>query len=135
MKINRNEAIIQSILKEKDGFQKKQINIGCDIEILEVSIEDIISEENIQFIDVRELHEYPKVENLEVTYIPLSELEHNIDKIDSTKKKVLFCQSAVRSKRAVNLLQELNIKNTFSLKEGASEIINHIQEQHKMSSQ
>ncbi len=82
---------------------------------------------------MRESHEQPKVENLEVTHIPLSAIENNLEKIDTAKKKILFCQSGVRSKHAVNLLQELNIKNAFSLKEDILDIIKHIKEQHKTS--
>ncbi len=125
LKVNRNEAIIQSILEEKNNFYNKQININCEIEVLEVSIDDIISEENIQFIDIRESHEQPKIENIKVSHIPLSQLEHSLSKINSDKKKVLFCQSGVRSKRATQILNELNIANCFSLKEGAIVLNNY----------
>jgi adenylyltransferase/sulfurtransferase len=125
LKIKRNDSSIQSILKEKNNFPNKQLSITCDFEILEVSIEDILSEENIQFIDVRESHEIPKIENIEVTSIPLRLLGQNLNKINSDKKKVLFCQSGIRSKQAVVILNEFNIKNCFSLKESAIELNNH----------
>lgn len=125
LKIKRNDSSFQSILKEKNNFPNKQLSIICDFEILEVSIEDILSEENIQFIDVRESHEIPKIENIEVTSIPLRLLGQNLNKINSDKKKVLFCQSGIRSKQAVVILNEFNIKNCFSLKESAIELNNH----------
>lgn len=130
LKIKRNENSFQSVLKEKENFQKKEININCEVEILEVSIKNIISDENIQFIDVREPNELPKVESIDVTYIPLNQLAQNLNKIDSNKKKVLFCQSGIRSKKAVQILNKLNIKNCFSLKEGVIEIINFTNNQH-----
>ena len=71
LKINRNEAIIQSVLNDAANFSKIESNFNCEIENIEVSIKDILMEENIQFIDVRETHEQPKVENIEVTYIPI----------------------------------------------------------------
>ncbi|MEP1487406.1 MAG: HesA/MoeB/ThiF family protein [Algibacter sp.] len=123
LKIKRSEETIQSVLKDKEDFHKKEIDFNCEVEIIPISIETILSEENIQFIDVREAHEQPKIENLMVTSIPLSQLENSLDKIDTTKKKALFCQSGIRSKRAVELLQELEIQNCFSLIEGAAEII------------
>ena len=130
LKVKRNDTIIESVLKEKNNFQKKQLNISCETDSINISIKDIISGENIQFIDVRELHEQPRLDHLEVTPIPLSVLEISLDKIDSTKKKVLFCQSGIRSKNAVKLLQELDIDNCFSIIEGASEIKNIINKRH-----
>tara|TARA_R110002049_G_scaffold309212_2_gene518721 strand:+ start:4250 stop:5362 length:1113 start_codon:yes stop_codon:yes gene_type:complete len=122
LKINRNEAIIQSVLNDKTNFHKKNRDTSCETEIPEVSIKDIFSKENIQIIDIREAHEQPKIEDLKVTYIPLSELESHLDKIDLEKQKYLFCQSGIRSKKAVSILNELNIKNCFSIKEGVLEI-------------
>ncbi|WNH12770.1 molybdopterin-synthase adenylyltransferase MoeB [Thalassobellus suaedae] len=123
LKINRNEDVIQSVLKDKDNFHKKQMEFNCEIEVIPISIKGILFEENIQFIDVRETHEQPKIKNFEVTNIPLSTLENNIDKIDTAKKKAIFCQSGIRSKQAVSILNKLNISNCFSLKEGAVEIL------------
>ncbi|MGB5419847.1 molybdopterin-synthase adenylyltransferase MoeB [Algibacter sp.] len=124
LKIKRNEASFLSVLEEKDHFENKVININCEVHVIEVSINDIISKENIQFIDVRESHELPKVENINATNIPLNHLKDNLHKIDSDKKKVLFCQSGIRSKKAVLILQNAKIKNCFSLKEGALELNN-----------
>ena len=134
LKINRSEEIIQSVLKNKESFHEKEIHFNCDVEVRSISIESILSEENIQFIDVREAHEQPKIEDLTVTYIPLSELEQRLDQIDPTKKKAIFCQSGIRSTRAVELLQELDVNNSFSIKESASEIKNKLKEHHKISS-
>ncbi|WP_346883397.1 HesA/MoeB/ThiF family protein [uncultured Algibacter sp.] len=124
LKINKSEETIQSVLKNKDNFHKTEADSNCDVDIKPVSIEDFISEKSIQYIDVREHHEQPKVERLDITYIPLSVLEASLDKINTTKKKALFCQSGMRSKHAVKLLQELDIQNCFSIKEGALEIKN-----------
>ena len=100
------------------------------MEVKPISIQDIQLDKNIQFIDVREDYEQPKVEAVPVTYIPLTELEHSLDKIDASKKKLFFCQSGIRCQQAVNLLNELDITNCFSLKEGASEINNYIKNSH-----
>lgn len=122
IKVKKNEAIFKSVLKDKDSFHKTKVDFDCEVEVAIASIQDFLFEENIQFIDVREAHEQPKIEDLEVTYMPLSELEHHLDKIDATKKKAIFCQSGIRSKRAVELLQELGVSNCFSLKESVQEI-------------
>lgn len=134
LKIKRSEETIQSVLKDKDNFQNKRVNFNCEIDPIELSIKAALNEENIQFIDVREYHEQPKADDLNVTYIPLSELETSLHKIDLSKKKALFCKSGMRSKHAVKLLHELNINNCFSIPEGASEIKNYIKEHSKNSS-
>ncbi|MDO7173307.1 molybdopterin-synthase adenylyltransferase MoeB [Mariniflexile sp. AS56] len=127
LKINKSEAIIDAVLKGKDTFSDKQTEFNCEFLTEVVSIKDVVSKENIQFIDVREVHELPKVDLLDVTAIPLSELENSIHKIDGEKQKVVFCQSGIRSKKAVSVLKNLNIDNCFSLREGALEINNHIE--------
>ncbi len=124
IKINKSEETIQSVLKTKNNFNKTKIDFNCVSQIKVASIEDLWSEKNIQFIDVRELDEKPKIEGLEVIHIPLGQLENRLHHLDSTKTKALFCQSGIRSKRAVLLLQQHDVQNCFSIIEGASEINN-----------
>lgn len=124
LKISKNEAAFATILKEKINVSKKVITTNCQHEIKEVSIHDILLKENIQIIDVRELYEQPKINNLNITQIPLSELEKNLNKIDLKKDVFLFCQSGVRSKKALSILKTLNINNCFNIKEGVSTINN-----------
>ena len=126
LKINRNENSIQEVLKTKANFHKKQELIHCEFEIKEVSIHTILSVKNCQFIDVREAHEQPIIENLNITSIPLSVLNQNLDKIDLEKQIYVFCQTGIRSRKAVSLLQEFNITDCYSIIEGAKEIVNTI---------
>ena len=126
LKINRNENSIQEVLKNKANFHKKQELIHCEFKIKEVSIHTILSVKNCQFIDVREAHEQPRIENLNITSIPLSVLNQNLDKIDLEKQIYVFCQTGIRSRKAVSLLQEFHITDCYSIIEGAKEIINTI---------
>ncbi|MFG6687330.1 molybdopterin-synthase adenylyltransferase MoeB [Mariniflexile sp. HNIBRBA6329] len=123
LKINKSETEIAKVLKEQSNFHKKQLIENCDFTTSEISIKDISTFENMQFIDVRELHELPKIESIPIISIPLSELENSINKIDTEKQKVVFCQSGIRSKQAVSILNKANIKNCYSLKEGVKQII------------
>ena len=134
LQIKRNDAIIESVVNDASSFNEKLSDFDCELEYLEISIKDNIIEENIQFIDVRESHEQPKVNGLNVSLIPLSNLENNLDKISDSKKKALFCQSGIRSLHAVKLLHINNIDNCFSIKEGATDIIEHIKELQNISS-
>ncbi|MBJ6367262.1 HesA/MoeB/ThiF family protein [Snuella sedimenti] len=131
LNITKSNNEIQKVLKTQHLFHKKQMtNNACEVDIIDISISEMLSKSNIQLIDVREPHETPKVENLPITYIPLSELENSLDKIDPNKVKGLFCQSGIRSKRAVSILQDHNINNCVNIIEGAPEIINYLNNQH-----
>jgi len=130
LKISKSEEQIENVLKEKHHFNKRQLNLDCEIQTDEISIKDALFKDNIQFIDVREAHEQPKVESLEIINIPLKQLENNLEKIDLSKEKMIFCQSGIRSKQAVSLLKDLEISNCYSIKEGALEILSFINKRH-----
>lgn len=130
IKISKSENEINKIIENSDNFQQQEPSKICDSMSIFVSISEVYQQENIQFIDVRETHELPKVDELEVTSVPLSELESQLNKLDPDKKKVLFCQAGIRSRNAVLFLQQQNIENCFSLIEGASGINSFIS-QHK----
>jgi len=130
--INKSEAEINKVLLKKESFYKTIEELNCDFYIPEISIEEAFKKKNIQFIDVREHDELPKVEALNPIYIPLSELENSLDKIDSKKEKVIFCQVGIRSKTAVSILHKHNINKSYSLKEGAFEILEYLLKQEKL---
>ncbi|MBU3821653.1 molybdopterin-synthase adenylyltransferase MoeB [Flavobacteriaceae bacterium XHP0103] len=130
LKINKTEEQFLSVLKDAPSFNKKQLNIYCDTERV-ISLYDIINIENFQLIDVREPQELPKVIGKEVTHIPLSSLEDNLDKIMFDKENLIFCQSGVRSKQAISILKNQGINNCFSIKEGASEINDFLSNHYK----
>ncbi|MBN4070199.1 molybdopterin-synthase adenylyltransferase MoeB [Olleya sp. AH-315-F22] len=132
LKINRIEEEINKVLSKKENFDKIDEEL-CEFYIPEISIDKAFKKKNIQFIDVREYAELPKVEELNPLCIPLSELENNLEKIDFEKEKIIFCQSGIRSKKAVSILQKHNINNSYSVKEGALGIIDYLtqlQKQH-----
>ncbi len=122
LKINKSENEVSKVLNEQQNFQNKELIINCEFEILELSIDTILNLENVQFIDIREKHELPKIKSDYITHIPLSELKKSVHKIDSEKQKVIFCQSGIRSKQAVSVLNKLNILNCYSIKESAFEV-------------
>ncbi|GAA3629737.1 molybdopterin-synthase adenylyltransferase MoeB [Flavivirga jejuensis] len=131
LKISKSAKEIETILSKKDSFDTNQVEELCEIDENLISIKEVADQTNIQIIDVREIHETPKIESLEVTSIPLSELEQSIHKIDSEKQKVIFCQSGIRSKKAISLLKSLEVTNCYSIVEGALEIQSYLKEQYK----
>lgn len=123
LKINKNETEIQKVMTQKSKFEDFEDHSSCSSLPIEVSIKEVIDNKDAQFIDVRELDEFPKVSALNPSKIPLGELENNLNEIDSEKEKFIFCQAGVRSKTAVSILQKQNIHNSYSIKEGAAEIL------------
>ena len=125
LSIKKNDVEIQNVLLGKNNFEKQLFGTYCESSF-EVSIKDILNKEDVQFIDVRELNEQPKVEDFCIMQIPLSELEKHLDKLNADRKIAIFCQSGIRSKQAVSILKQYNIHNCFSIKEGAFEINRYI---------
>jgi adenylyltransferase/sulfurtransferase len=112
------------VLTKKEGFKTQIFNFDCDSK--NVSINNLHQFKNIQFIDVREFHEEPKVRLDNCIQIPLKELETKINQIQTDKTIIVFCQSGIRSKTAVEILEKHSITNCYSLKEGAEAIIEQI---------
>ncbi len=126
LKISKSETEIQKVMDSNTYFETLEEELNCEISIPEISIEEAYKNKNLQFIDVREIDEQPKVTSINPLYIPLSELKNNLDKIDPNKTKAIFCQAGIRSKSAVSILQRHRINNSYSIKEGALEIIEYI---------
>ncbi|GAB2779513.1 molybdopterin-synthase adenylyltransferase MoeB [Salinimicrobium soli] len=129
--VSRKDSEIEKIRSYKNSFLQQESFANCNSEIPETSIKKLLGQENIQFIDVRELHEQPKVQAIDAIQIPLNELNQQIDKISEFSTKAVFCQSGIRSRRAVSMLQEHNFSNCYSIREGASEINRIIKGIHK----
>ncbi|TXG35342.1 HesA/MoeB/ThiF family protein [Seonamhaeicola maritimus] len=130
LKINKNDTVINDVLNIQSTFKDKALNINCETNEI-ASIYDLATKENIQFIDVREVHEQPNIEGTNVLSIPLGVLQNNLEQLKNDTDNYFFCQSGARSKRAVGFLKEQNIRNCFSIQESAEEIKNYLEEQHK----
>lgn len=74
------------------------------------------------FVDVREPHETHRVELPNLLRLPLSQLEANEvpASLRDGRMKVFFCQSGVRSRRAVAGLVTRGVSGCVSLREGAT---------------
>lgn len=122
LKINNNQNEIAKV-KENPELIKVNQEDSCDISVEEISKEDLKAIDNIQFVDVRELSEQPKLTLPNCVEIPLGSLENSINLIDGSKTTIVFCQSGVRSKKAVELLKNHGINEPLSFKGEVFEII------------
>jgi len=74
--------------------------------------------EDFQLIDVREPHEYD-ICNLQGELIPLSQIPHNVDKIDRERMVVMHCRSGKRSGDTILWLEQNHeFSNLYNLKGG-----------------
>tara|TARA_R110002033_G_scaffold168662_1_gene208631 strand:- start:22868 stop:23920 length:1053 start_codon:yes stop_codon:yes gene_type:complete len=78
--------------------------------------------EKATFIDVRELHETPKIELHNSMQIPLSVLKISVKDLDKNKPYAVFCQSGKRSLEAIKILKEYQFSNVKNISGGALSI-------------
>lgn len=126
LKIKRSDTEFEKVLKKKDGLENLDYEFKCGTKVNEISVKDIDTFNNILFIDVRELHEQPKLPVENCLQIPLSTFEANIHNIPEQKTVILFCQSGIRSKTAAKILLNHNMTNCYSIKDNIHTIIEHL---------
>ena len=104
----------------KSDFEKKYDSIPAPV--LEISARvalEQIENSDVVFLDVRNEEELPKIHLPNTIEIPLSDLEENISTLDSNKKILVYCQSGMRSKTAVEILRKNQFANVQSIAGGA----------------
>ncbi|HTG67495.1 MAG TPA: HesA/MoeB/ThiF family protein [Flavobacterium sp.] len=90
--------------------------------VLEITANEALEQmENpdVLFLDVRNEEELPKVSLLNSIQIPLSDLEENLDQLDANKTIMVYCQSGIRSKKAVEILKKHPFLKVQSIAGGA----------------
>ncbi|GAL62028.1 HesA/MoeB/ThiF family protein [Algibacter lectus] len=55
LKIKRSEIAIESVLKDKENFHLKAINLNCEVEIISISIENVLSEKTFNLLMLEKL--------------------------------------------------------------------------------
>ena len=123
--IDRNQSEINHIINQT-ALQEIQVNTQCEPLLGEITELNNLILNQIEFIDVREKHETPKIMSLKYKQVPLGQIKEHLDIIDSNKKIVVFCQSGIRSKKAVELLRDSGITNAVSFKGGVMNMITNI---------
>ena len=101
----------------REAFEEKYNK--CVIE--EVSFDSVLDEINndaVLFLDVRNIDESPKIALNNQIQIPLMNVEKEIEKLNKNQKIYVFCQSGIRSKMAVELLQKHQFENVKSIAGG-----------------
>ena len=97
-------------------FEKKYNTV---LEISATEALEYIDNPDVVFLDVRNEEELPKISLPNSIQIPLSDLEENLDQLDSNKMILVYCQSGIRSKKAVEILKKNQFLKVQSIAGGA----------------
>lgn len=101
---------------------KYAVDKSSIFEILSADALEQINNPKIVFLDVRNADEIPKIDIENTMQIPLNNLEKELWKLDSNKEFFIFCQSGIRSKKALEILLQHNFKNVKSIIGGAKSL-------------
>ena len=115
----------KSKIRNQDELLEIETDDSCE-PIQSISAELALRKTDATFIDVREHHELPKIEVHNLIQIPLGSLTDRIDEIDHSKDIIVFCQSGIRSARAIQILTANGMRNCYNLEAGASAILNQL---------
>ncbi len=111
---------------DKERFLTTKYDIHC-YPNLEMDVSRI-TQQNVQFIDVRELHEHPLIQHKDCLHLPLNTLQNNLNQISNDRTVVLFCQSGKRSLEGVKTLRQHGVSNSYSLTGGITNLIKYKEE-------
>jgi adenylyltransferase/sulfurtransferase len=92
---------------------------NSNLEILASEALEQMHHPNVVFLDVRNWDENPKIVIENSIQIPLDILEKEIWKLNFGSNLFAFCQSGIRSKKAVEILRKHHFKNAKSIIGGA----------------
>ncbi|UII26342.1 HesA/MoeB/ThiF family protein [Fulvivirga maritima] len=105
----RNEASVKNI-----------INKPLTLEAVQCQVND----NEKMYLDVREPHEQPQPENKNIIKIPLSQLGDRHREIPNQKPVYVYCQSGIRSKKAIEFLNEtFDFTNLINVEGGIQKIL------------
>jgi len=109
-----------NFVMDKEVFEEKYKEVENQVE--EISASAILNEidnHEVLFLDVRNNDEVPKINFKNGIQIPLMNLENEFKKLNPNQTIYVYCQSGIRSKIAVELLQKKEFKNVKSIAGGA----------------
>lgn len=131
LEFGRNAEAVKAMPANEDAFGNMNYEFFCNRRtegntIKEISANELLdlitANEEIRILDVREPDEQPTVPEFNDLKIPLGNLENEVDRIPHSKKVIVVCKSGLRSRRAIEILQnKYGYKNLLNLTGGVME--------------
>lgn len=113
---NENEVEIQKGICK--GNKLKVDSKSFEVDLVGSQFLDKANNPNCIIIDIRELHEQPRLNFENLLEIPLKDIENKIENINKNQEIILCCQSGKRSQFALELFKQKGFINVFHLKNG-----------------
>ncbi len=131
IEFEKSPKSVKAIPANEDEFRKMNYGLFCNSNMENNSIKEITAtelldlitaNEEIRILDVREPDEQPIVPEFNDLKIALGDLEEETSQIPHGKKVIVVCKSGMRSRRAIEILQnKYGYKNLFNLSGGVME--------------
>lgn len=118
-----NRKNVNKMIDFNRMWKNIRINKKMKRDIKEVNFEEINLNEYI-LIDVRSRREFRENHLNGAINIPLPDVKRNIEKIikNKNKKVLVYCQSGIRSAKAVEIMEDLGYMQAYNLKGGLENI-------------
>lgn len=112
------------LARNQDEILRKNYDLNCTNIVHIDSLEDlqkILTVPSSVIVDVRNQDETPKVHGFSIKEIPLKDLEERFEELEQNEHLVFFCQSGVRSIKAIQLFQsKTSGKKLYNIRKGIS---------------
>lgn len=121
--IHKNQHFDYESLFIDNQLKKENYIKSCSISVVnEINHQQVIDDkEQYILLDVREVGELPFFEGENILKIPLRDLKNHVNLIPKSKRIVVFCKSGMRSKKAIEILQnDFEFDNVINLINGIS---------------
>jgi sulfur-carrier protein adenylyltransferase/sulfurtransferase len=122
LSLSHNYSGREKMPRSLEEFRRMDYAMVCGSKesiLWEDALEEISNNPNSILIDVRELHEKPRLESYSPLEIPLSEIHNPKSEMIQAEMIFIFCQSGIRSLKAVQVLkQSLTGKYIYSITGG-----------------
>ncbi len=113
--INTSKIVVSSIMEQK---MENEI-IDFDASQLEEVIEN---NQGLKIIDIQYQTNVKSIKGVEVTHIPVSEFEQEMDRLDKSQTILLYCAHGVNSQWATRLLKQNDFEKIYHLVGGITSV-------------
>jgi len=111
--VKKSDDEVQKTLDLKASFKTQDYDLFCGVNTAEKSheitgeyLKQLLNNDNIRIVDLREEWEEPQLEGSNVERIIMSELQEKMDRFKTDKTVVLVCQTGTRSNNVKQLVEQ-----------------------------
>lgn len=120
---NKSEPIRKKL--EQQGLTEDYSNL-CIYPVKEITVAEALESSGLMFLDVREPGELPLVHLPNSIQIPLGKIDKQMDTLQIEGPCAVFCASGIRSRIAIEKLEQHFSNEFYNLTAGATALLKHI---------